>query len=922
MITYQQILDYGNSLPQDVKTALGPVQSTEMITLDGGMVGYCNYSNGAIYYMNTWADNNWQVIYGLIYQKWCALGREQSVLGYPVSQKEENAGSGRGRYVNFQNGTIIWKSGDAEAFAVYSGIYAKWGSTGYDSGFLGFPQSDETGTPDLFGRYNHFEGGSIYWTPITAEHIVQGAIRNEWASQGWEQSMLGYPTSDELVTEGTNGTGRHSNFQGGVIYWTPENGAVIHLNPPDTNIGIMPLNTISWHNRNASDHEDLTNTNLAKGYRFLTLSIYGDTIDPFYAAVMILRPTIIAQKAFFKQSTQEFQQLLGDLSMQGYHPVIVSATGPANNPFIAAVFQMTGTQPVVHFNLTETDMCKINDQQFLDGNILHWVDAYGDETDTRYIAIWYSNPSKIGWNAGSRQYAFNVSQQEAQNNFNAITSAGPSLRHIAFTPKPGFLQVFADEIIGTSWHAQANMTSEQYQALSDDMASKGIVAVRLSAQGSGSDARFAAIFSNLDRPQPRIFRMRGIEGMAPNQDIDNAMKTYMMEQGLYGSSLAIVKDTKLVYAAGYTYAGRSYPDVLPTTLFRQGSCSKTITAIALYRYIQTNALSTIDDTIDLVKMQDILALDPPPGRSLATNFDKITLRHLLESTSGLETVDDEKPNISSADLKTKEAFNTTFPVTLKQLASYGATLNLINQPGDTKSVHYGNAAYFYLSLVLSVLHNNNATEYDLEEAIKVLLMDPLQMTRIRRSRTFIGDQLADEARYHVSNLELAKSLRTNDQPMLHKAYGLEIVENYVGEGGLSAAVVDMARLIAMLNVKVNNPVLNNESIDTLFKNATYATHNYQSPPSPPGPQNQFHGFHGWDIMNLIDESKKEYWGRKGGDITGIQTFIDFTSGGFTFINAINENITDTTGVPWPDIAAAIEWGDTDLFPLFDMPSFQ
>ena len=40
---------------------------------------------------------------------------------------------------------------------------------------LGYPTTDESGTPDHIGRYNHFAGsggGSIYWTRTTGAHAV------------------------------------------------------------------------------------------------------------------------------------------------------------------------------------------------------------------------------------------------------------------------------------------------------------------------------------------------------------------------------------------------------------------------------------------------------------------------------------------------------------------------------------------------------------------------------------------------------------------------------------------------------------------------------------------------------------------------------------------------------------------------------
>lgn len=137
---------------------IGQPTIAEQVCPDG--IGhYRHYQNASIY----WSPKTGaQLIHGLIRTKWAALGWEKSVLGYPTTD-ELNAGSGKGRFNNFQNGTIIWKSGSAEAFAVYGLIYAKWGEQKWDVGELGFPVTDETETPDRSGRYNHFENNaSIY----------------------------------------------------------------------------------------------------------------------------------------------------------------------------------------------------------------------------------------------------------------------------------------------------------------------------------------------------------------------------------------------------------------------------------------------------------------------------------------------------------------------------------------------------------------------------------------------------------------------------------------------------------------------------------------------------------------------------------------------------------------------------------------
>ena len=84
---------------------------------------------------------------------------------------------------------------------VHGAIRARYDSLGAESSFLGYPTTDETGCPDGVGRYNHFEAGSIYWSPSTGAHEVHGLIRDLWAGQGWERGPLGYPLTDELIPD-------------------------------------------------------------------------------------------------------------------------------------------------------------------------------------------------------------------------------------------------------------------------------------------------------------------------------------------------------------------------------------------------------------------------------------------------------------------------------------------------------------------------------------------------------------------------------------------------------------------------------------------------------------------------------------------------------------------------------------------------
>lgn len=157
-----------------------------------------------------------------IAQHYAALGGAASVLGQPVGPEYPVAG---GRARSYQGGSILW-SVRTGAHEVHGAIGAHYWWLGGPNGVLGFPVTDEIGTPDGVGRHNNFDGGgggSIYWTPTTGAWSVHGGILAHWGVLGWERGPMGYPVSDE--TGAPDGVGRYNNFASGSIYWRPGSGA-------------------------------------------------------------------------------------------------------------------------------------------------------------------------------------------------------------------------------------------------------------------------------------------------------------------------------------------------------------------------------------------------------------------------------------------------------------------------------------------------------------------------------------------------------------------------------------------------------------------------------------------------------------------------------------------------------------------------
>ena len=187
-----------------------------------GVGYYRHFQYGSIYWH---PETGTHEVHGDIYEKWASLGWERSPLGYPTTD-EMVMSDGVGCFNHFQHGSIYWTPGIG-AHEVRGEIREKWASLGWERSLLGYPTTDEMVTSDGVGRFNHFQHSSIYWHPETGAHEVHGDIRDKWASLGWERSRLGYPVSDEYSVEVAGRRYRENRFQGGKILWSAEKGAKV-----------------------------------------------------------------------------------------------------------------------------------------------------------------------------------------------------------------------------------------------------------------------------------------------------------------------------------------------------------------------------------------------------------------------------------------------------------------------------------------------------------------------------------------------------------------------------------------------------------------------------------------------------------------------------------------------------------------------
>lgn len=203
--------------------------------------GYVQQYQNATAYGLAWGVPH--EVEGAIRDKYNQLGGAGGFLGFPTTD-ETTCPDGVGRFNHFNGGSIYYHP-SLGAFQIGGLIEVEWNGLGATQ--YGYPNTDETGCADGVGRFNHFTSflpnnataaASIYWTPATGAHEVRGAIHSAWAQLGFETSYLGYPLTDEHDNNG----GRQSDFQNGSIFWTAASGVTLlpqafTVNAPDITFG-------------------------------------------------------------------------------------------------------------------------------------------------------------------------------------------------------------------------------------------------------------------------------------------------------------------------------------------------------------------------------------------------------------------------------------------------------------------------------------------------------------------------------------------------------------------------------------------------------------------------------------------------------------------------------------------------------------
>jgi N-acyl-D-amino-acid deacylase len=323
--------------------------------------------------------------------------------------------------------------------------------------------------------------------------------------------------------------------------------------------------------------------------------------------------------------------------------------------------------------------------------------------------------------------------------------------------------------------------------------SAGLVAAP-GARAAGPAASAASPASPGVARETRPFPITGepVPGLA---SFDREVLGLMERWGVPGGALAVTKDDRLVYARGFGYADleRGRP-VGPDSLFRVGSVSKTLTATAILKLVETGKLRLEDRVFPMLP-----ELTPPAGTQPDPRLARITVRDLLNHSAGWDRLASLDPMF--APRLTAQAVDARIPADARTVIRFMRGQPLEFSPGGRFA--YSNFGYALLGRVIE-----RASGMGYEEYVRSEVLAPLGITRMRIGRSRPADRPPDEVRYYDAPGRLpVRSVFPSDEELVAWPDGGFHVEALDSAGGWTASAIDLVRFMAAVDGLPERPDL-------------------------------------------------------------------------------------------------------------------
>ncbi len=279
---------------------------------------------------------------------------------------------------------------------------------------------------------------------------------------------------------------------------------------------------------------------------------------------------------------------------------------------------------------------------------------------------------------------------------------------------------------------------------------------------------------------------------------ERTIESFMRRWGLKGGSFALMRHDSQHNSKGYGYAN----DTLKcddNNVFRNASASKLITATAVMKLVERRRLNLDDQVFG----QEGILCDSTFLDLRHPDLEKITVRHLLQHTSGLYSPlgDPAFNNFSVAATLDKE-----LPLTVDDMVLYATRCRVRTRPGG--SYDYSNLGYIILGKIVE-----RASSMDYESYVKDSILAPIGCRDMFIGRNFSDHRAPNEVEYY--EVKEAEPVEAYDGSglMVMKSRGGNDVNLLGAAGGWVASPVEILKFVAAIDDNDVRPnILSDETI--------------------------------------------------------------------------------------------------------------
>ncbi|MEO0333223.1 MAG: serine hydrolase domain-containing protein, partial [Bacteroidota bacterium] len=293
--------------------------------------------------------------------------------------------------------------------------------------------------------------------------------------------------------------------------------------------------------------------------------------------------------------------------------------------------------------------------------------------------------------------------------------------------------------------------------------------------------------------------------IADFEPIDEAMNRFIQRQGIVGASLGIVKDGKLMYAKGFGYADQETEEaVQPYHLFRIGSVSKLITAVAIMKLREDGRLRMDEQVFG---EDGILNTETYQGIRDKKHY-KITVEHLLNHTGGWSKRSFGDPLF--IPLRIADAMDIEDTPDLDTIIKFILSKNLPYRPGTRYD--YSNFGYCLLGRVIEAKSGKSYEDY-----VRTEILAPLGITSMHLAKNLPEERFENEVSYYDLSVNNVRPDMYGSGELVSNAYSFN-VEALGAAGGWLATTADLMKFLVAVDGFKNSPdILSNESLLSMIE---------------------------------------------------------------------------------------------------------